>query len=182
MHKISNSPSLHIIQKQRYSLDCIIGESPPIRRLKEDIRKIIQVPQTSVFIQGDTGTGKELIARCIHYNSCKTGEPFIEVNSSAIPEMLLESALFGHERGAFTGTHKSRIGKFEQATDATLFLDEICELPLDLQVKLLLVIQEKQVTRVGGEEEIPVNARIICATNKDPFEEVKAGNVEENKS
>jgi transcriptional regulator with PAS, ATPase and Fis domain len=156
-------------------LDCIIGESSPIRRLKEDIQKIIRVPQTSVFIQGDTGTGKELIARCIHYNSCQTGEPFIEVNSSAIPEMLLESALFGHERGAFTDAKTKRKGYFELANKGTLFLDEIVDLKTDLQAKLLKAVEEKSFRRVGGTEEINVSVRIIAATNADIDAAVEEG-------
>ncbi len=163
----SNSHSLHIIQKQRYSLDNIIGESPPMRYFKGYIKKIIQIPQTTVLIQGETGTGKELIARCIHYNSCPTGEPFIEVNCSAIPDMLLESELFGHERGAFTDAKNRKKGLFELADGGTLFLDEIADMTIGLQAKLLKVIEDKVFRRVGGTEEISVSVRIITATNKD---------------
>ena len=167
MHRISNSQNLHIIQKQRYSLDNIIGESPPIQKLKEYMKKIIQIPQTTVLIQGETGTGKELIARCIHYNGCETGEPFIEVNCSAIPEMLLESELFGHEQGAFTDAKSRKKGLFELANGGTLFLDEIANMAIGLQAKLLKVIEDKIFRRVGGTEEISVSVRIITATNKD---------------
>lgn len=165
--------------EKRTFMGKIIGAAPSMQTLYRTIQNVCKTDAT-VFIVGNSGTGKELVARAIHDNGPRNQKQFVAINCGAIPPNLLESELFGHERGAFTGAHKSRKGKFEQAIDATLFLDEICELPLDLQVKLLRVIQEKQVTRVGGEEEIPVNARIICATNKDPFEEVKAGNFRED--
>ena len=180
MRNMSNSPSLHIIQKQRYSLDSIIGESQPIRRLKEYIRKITQVPQTSVLIQGETGTGKELIARCIHYKSCQSGEPFIEVNSGAIPETLLEAELFGYEQGAFTDAKMRRRGYFEMANRGTLFLDEIAHLKTELQAKLLKAVEEKSFRRVGGTEEIRVSIRIIAATNADIDKAVDEGTFRED--
>lgn len=157
----------------------IIGVAPSMQILYRTIQNVCKTDAT-VFIVGPSGTGKELVAKAIHENGPRGQKPFVAINCGAIPPNLLESELFGHERGAFTGAIKNRKGKFEQATDATLFLDEICELPLDLQVKLLRVLQEKNITRVGGEEEIPVNARIICATNKDPFNEVKAGTFRED--
>ena len=165
--------------EKRSFMGNIIGTAPSMQMLYQTIQNVCKTDAT-VFIVGQSGTGKELVARAIHENGSRGQKLFVAINCGAIPPNLLESELFGHERGAFTGAIKNRKGKFEQATDATLFLDEICELPLDLQVKLLRVIQEKQVTRVGGEEEIPVNARIICATNKDPFGEVKAGNFRED--
>ena len=165
--------------EKRTFMGKIIGAAPAMQTLYRTIQNVCKTDAT-VFIVGSSGTGKELVARAIHENGPRNQKPFIAINCGAIPPNLLESELFGHERGAFTGAVKNRKGKFEQAMDATLFLDEICELPLDLQVKLLRVIQEKQVTRVGGEDEIPVNARIICATNKDPFEEVKAGKFRED--
>lgn len=165
--------------EKRTFMGKIIGAAPSMQTLYRTIQNVCKTDAT-VFIVGSSGTGKELVAKAIHDNGARNQKPFVAINCGAIPPNLLESELFGHERGAFTGAVKSRKGKFEQASDATLFLDEICELPLDLQVKILRVIQEKQVTRVGGEEEIPVNARIICATNKDPFEEVKAGNFRED--
>ncbi|MFQ6040739.1 MAG: sigma-54 interaction domain-containing protein [Candidatus Poribacteria bacterium] len=180
MRNRSNSSSLHIIQKQRYSLDSIIGESPPIRRLKEYIRKITRVPQTSVLIQGETGTGKELIARCIHYKSCQSGEPFIEVNSGAIPETLLEAELFGYEQGAFTDAKMRRKGYFEMANRGTLFLDEIAHLKTELQAKLLKAVEEKSFRRVGGTEEIKVSVRIIAATNADIDKAVDEGTFRED--
>ncbi len=162
-------------QKQKYSFNSIIGESPPMRSLKEYIQKIIQIPQTTVLIQGETGTGKELIAICIHYNSCRIGEPFIEVNSGAIPETLLESELFGHELGAFTDAKAQRIGLFELANGGTLFLDEIAHLKTDLQAKLLKVIEDKAFRRIGGTDEINVSVRIIAATNVDVETAVEDG-------
>lgn len=175
MHQVSTSSSLHKVQKQRYSLDNIIGESLPIRKLKEDIQKIIQIPQTTVFIQGETGTGKELAARCIHYNSCENGAPFIEVNCGAIPESLLESELFGHEQGAFTDAKMRRKGLFQLADGGTLFLDEIADLKTELQVKLLNVIEDKAFRRIGGTELIRVSVRIIAATNTDIDAAVEEG-------
>jgi transcriptional regulator with PAS, ATPase and Fis domain len=146
-----------------------------MQRLKEYIQKIAQIPQVLVFIQGETGTGKELVARCIHYNSCKSGEPFIELNVNAIPETLLESELFGHERGAFTDAKIRKKGLFELANGGTLFLDEIGHLKNDLQAKLLKVIEDKTFRRVGGTEEINVSVRVVAATNRDINTAVEEG-------
>ncbi|MBN1863732.1 MAG: sigma-54-dependent Fis family transcriptional regulator [Victivallales bacterium] len=165
--------------EKRTSMGKIIGAAPSMQELYRTIQNVCKTDAT-VFIVGQSGTGKELVARAIHENGSRSQKHFVAINCGAIPPNLLESELFGHVRGAFTGAVKSRKGKFEQANDATLFLDEICEIPVDLQVKLLRVLQERRVTRVGGEEEIPVNARIICATNKNPFEEVKKGNFRED--
>jgi two-component system nitrogen regulation response regulator GlnG len=121
----------------------------------------------TVLIYGESGTGKELIARAIHFNSPRLGKPFIALNCAAIPGELLESELFGHERGAFTGATERKIGKFEQANDGTIFLDEIGDMPLELQAKLLRVLQEKEVTRTGGNTTIQINTRIVAATNQD---------------
>ena len=130
------------------------------------MEKAIQT-QISVSISGATGTGKELVAKGIHYNSKRSAKPFVAVNVSAIPETLLESELFGHEKGAFTGADFRKIGKFEQANNGTLFLDEIADLDLSLQAKLLRVIQEREVVRLGGNETIPLDVRIITATHKN---------------
>ncbi len=165
--------------EKRTFMGKIIGAAPSMQELYRTIQNVCKTDAT-VFIVGQSGTGKELVARAMHENGPRNQKPFIAINCGAIPPNLLESELFGHVRGAFTGAVKNRKGKFEQANDATLFLDEICELPIDLQVKLLRVLQERRVTRVGGEEEIPVNARIICATNKAPFEEVRKGNFRED--
>jgi two-component system repressor protein LuxO len=166
---------VHFLQESKRSfLGNIIGAAPSMQILYRTIENVCKTDAT-VFIVGASGTGKELVARAIHENSPRGQQPFIAINCGAIPANLLESELFGHERGAFTGAVGRRIGKFEQAKDTTLFLDELCEMPIELQVKLLRVIQEKTLTRVGGKDEIRVNPRIICATNKEPLEQVKAG-------
>jgi transcriptional regulator with GAF, ATPase, and Fis domain len=121
----------------------------------------------TVLIRGETGTGKELVARAIYQHSHRASQPFIAVNCAAIPETLLESELFGHERGAFTGAHARRVGRFEQANRGTIFLDEIGDLSLSTQVKLLRVLQEKYIQRVGGNEKIPVDVRVLTATHRD---------------
>ena len=164
---------------QRTSMGRIIGSAPSMQILYNIIESVCKTDAT-VFIEGQSGTGKELVAQAIHDNGARNQKEFVALNCGAIPPNLLESELFGHERGAFTGAIKSRKGKFEQATSGTLFLDEICEMPIDLQVKLLRVIQEMKVTRVGGEKEIPVDTRIICATNKNVFNEVKEGRFRED--
>ena len=171
---------VHAIQDtKRSSFGSIIGAAPAMRAMYAVIQNV-SATNATVFIVGASGTGKELVARAIHDNSPRCGKNFVAVNCGAIPPNLLESELFGHERGAFTGAVKRGIGKFEQADGATLFLDEICEMPIDLQVKLLRAIQERRVTRVGGSEEIPVDVRILCATNKDPLEEVRRGRFRED--
>jgi DNA-binding NtrC family response regulator len=157
----------------------IIGASPAMQSLYKTITNISKTSAT-IFIVGQSGTGKELVAQAIHENGPNSQKDFVAINCGAIPPNLLESELFGHEKGAFTGAIKSRKGKFEQANDSTLFLDEICELPLDLQVKLLRVLQERTVTPVGSNVEIPINTRIICATNRPPLQEVKAGRFRED--
>jgi DNA-binding NtrC family response regulator len=134
----------------------------------------------NVSITGETGTGKELVAKAIHYNSERSKRPFVALNMASIPRELIESELFGHEKGAFTGAHASRAGKFEEANQGTLFLDEIAELDIALQVKLLRVLQEREVTRVGGSQVIPVDVRIIVATHKNLAEEVRHGTFRED--
>jgi transcriptional regulator with PAS, ATPase and Fis domain len=130
------------------------------------MEKAIQT-QISVSVSGETGTGKELVAKGIHYNSKRSTKPFVAVNVSAIPETLVESELFGHEKGAFTGADFRKTGKFEQANSGTLFLDEIADLDIAIQAKLLRVIQEREITRLGGSENIPLDVRIITATHKN---------------
>ncbi|MGH7564370.1 MAG: sigma-54-dependent transcriptional regulator [Gemmatimonadota bacterium] len=144
----------------------IVGVSTAMRDIFEQVRKVAETP-SSVYIYGESGTGKELIARAIHRESPRREGPFIKVNCSALAESLLESELFGHEKGAFTGAIKERKGRFELAHRGTLFLDEIADIPPSVQVKLLRVLQEKEIERVGGEETIQVDVRIISATNKD---------------
>lgn len=149
----------------------MVGESPAISRIKKTIEKV--APSSSrVLITGENGTGKELVARWIHEKSQRASKKFIDVNCAAIPAELLESELFGHEKGAFTGASEQRIGKFEQADGGTLFLDEIGDMSLDAQSKVLRVLQENQVTRVGGNERIDVDVRLLSATNRDLEKEI----------
>src|SRR5690606_19825750 len=129
----------------------------------------------SVSVSGETGTGKELVAKAIHYNSRRKNKPFVAVNLAAIPRELLESELFGHEKGAFTGAVSRRIGKFEEADGGTIFLDEIGDMEQSLQAKMLRVLQEREVTRIGSNQVVKFDVRIISATHKDLAEEVKAG-------
>jgi two-component system response regulator HydG len=151
----------------------IVGSSKPIQELLENV-KIIGPSDTSALILGESGTGKELVAQCIHQISSRKKKPFIVVNCAALPASLIESELFGHERGAFTGATEKRIGKFEQADQGTIFLDEVGELPLDLQVKFLRVLQEKEIEPIGGKKK-KVDVRIIAATNRNLEEETASG-------
>ncbi|WP_298268053.1 sigma-54 dependent transcriptional regulator [Geobacter sp.] len=153
--------------KERYLLEKnIIGNSPAMREIYKTIGKVAPSDIT-VLVRGESGTGKELIARAIHFNSKRIGKPFIALNCAAIPKELLESELFGFEKGAFTGATERKLGKFEQANGGTIFLDEIGDMPLDLQAKILRVLQEKEVTRTGGSQNISVDVRIVAATNQD---------------
>ena len=158
----------------------IIGDSPAIKEVFALIEKAVRVPNINVSVYGETGTGKELIAKTIHYNSPRRNQPFIAVNMGAIPRELIESELFGHEKGAFTGAITTKKGKFEEADGGTVFLDEIGEMDFNLQVKLLRVLQEREITRVGGNAVIKINTRIITATNKDLAEEARKGNFRED--
>ncbi len=166
--------------KEKISRDYeMIGESPPIKQLKEQIK--IAAPSSGwVLITGENGTGKELVARAIHNQSTRTQKPFVEVNCAAIPEELIESELFGHEKGAFTGATAARKGKFDQANGGTLFLDEIGDMSLKTQAKILRILQEHKFERVGGNRTIEVNVRVIAATNKNLEEEIKEGNFRED--
>ena len=157
----------------------IIGQSKAINEIKELIEKVAP-SEARVLITGNNGTGKELIARQIHELSNRNKGPFIEVNCAAIPSELIESELFGHEKGAFTSAHKQRLGKFEQAIGGTLFLDEIGDMSSSAQAKVLRALQEKKITRVGGEKEISVDVRVLAATNKDLKNEIKEGNFRED--
>ena len=148
------------------SFQNIIGESQPIKDIFNLIERVAD-SGSSILVLGESGTGKELIAKTIHYNSNRAGEPFVPVNCGAIPSELLESELFGHEKGAFTGAVASRSGRFERAHGGTIFLDEIGELAFPLQVKLLRVLQEREFERVGGNKTIEVDVRIVAATNRD---------------
>jgi DNA-binding NtrC family response regulator len=157
------------------ALNSIVGESTVLKQVLQQVQQVAPFEST-VLILGETGVGKESVAAAVHEFSPRNGKPFIKVNCAAIPEMLLESELFGHERGAFTSAADRRIGKFEQAHGGTLFLDEIGELPLQAQSKLLRVLQEKEIERIGGNASIKVDVRIIAATNRRLHREVAAGN------
>lgn len=157
----------------------IIGESEGILKVKEMIDKVA-VSDARVLITGGNGTGKELVARSLHEKSERSKAPFIEVNCAAIPSELIESELFGHEKGAFTSAIKQRKGCFEQAEGGTLFLDEIGDMSLSAQAKVLRALQENKITRVGGEKEISVNVRVLAATNKDLMKEIAEGNFRED--
>ncbi len=157
----------------------IVGESSPIRSLKELIRSVAHTDAT-VLINGETGTGKELIAHAIHNESLRRNKPFIKVNCAAVSETLIESEFFGHEKGAFTGATGSRIGRFELADGGTLLLDEVSEISLPLQAKLLRVLQERELERVGGTKTIPVDVRIIATTNRDLQQSVADGEFRED--
>jgi len=164
---------------EKFDRQNIIGNSPGMVRLFETIAQVAP-SEATVLITGESGTGKELIAGAIHYNSERKMGPFVKVNCAALTETLLESELFGHEKGAFTGAHRRKEGQFSLADHGSLFLDEVSEMPLSMQVKLLRVIQEREFARVGGEEVIRVDVRLIAATNKDLAEEIAAGRFRED--
>ena len=151
---------------KRYGFPRIIGESESIKRSVAETQRVAQTDAT-VLLLGESGTGKELFARAVHHLSNRRDKPFVAINCAAIPETLIENELFGHERGAFTGAGERRLGKFELAAGGTVFLDEIGELPLAVQGKLLRAIEEKAVDRIGGKSPIPVDVRVVAATNKD---------------
>lgn len=164
---------------KKYEVANFIGQSKPIQQVKSLIGKAISTNIT-VSITGETGTGKEVVAKAIHYNSTRVSGNFIAVNVAAIPNELIESELFGHEKGAFTGASVSRKGKFEEANKGTLFLDEIGEMNLTVQSKLLRVLQEREVTRVGGNKAFKLDVRLLVATHKDLAKEVKEGRFRED--
>ena len=164
------------IGKGRYGL---VGDSPEMHAIFEVIAKVADTPST-VLITGESGTGKELVAKALHENSSRRGEPFIKINCAAIPKTLMESELFGYEKGAFTGATSSKPGRFELADSGTLFLDEIGEIPVEMQVKLLRAIQESEFERVGGLKTIKVDVRLITATNRDLEHEIQRGNFRED--
>ncbi len=165
--------------KGRYRFEAIIGNSESIRQVT-DMAGRVAASDASVLITGESGTGKELLARGIHYTSLRANGPFVAVNCAAIPENLIESELFGHVKGAFTGAVRDKEGKFELADNGTLFLDEIGELRIDLQAKILRALQEKTVDRVGGAKPVLVDARVIAATNRDIERAVKDGKFRED--
>ncbi|TSJ39295.1 sigma-54-dependent Fis family transcriptional regulator [Mucilaginibacter corticis] len=153
----------------------ILGDSTPIAKIKETIERVAPT-DARVLITGANGSGKELVARWLHEKSNRSNAPLIEVNCAAIPSELIESELFGHEKGSFTSAIKQRIGKFESASGGTLFMDEIGDMSLSAQAKVLRALQENKITRVGGEKEIDVDVRVVAATNKDLLKEIEAGN------
>ena len=173
-HLSRETASLRARLATRFSVDSILGEHPSMQRLLKTIAQVAPSKAT-VLIHGESGTGKELIAAAIHQNSPRANKPFVRLNCAALAESLLESELFGHERGAFTGAMTRREGRFKQAHEGTLFLDEVSEIPLPMQVKLLRFLQEKQFERVGGNETLTVDVRVVAATNRDLKERMKAG-------
>ncbi|MBA3901865.1 MAG: sigma-54-dependent Fis family transcriptional regulator [Bacteroidetes bacterium] len=173
---------VHLEQEvgKKYDLsNIIVGQSEPIKQIFHLIEKAAQT-DINVSVTGETGTGKELVAKAIHYNSKRRNGPLVAVNLSAVPKELVESELFGHEKGSFTGAATKRIGRFEQANGGTVFLDEVADMELHMQVKLLRVLQEKEITRVGSNSLQKIDCRIIVATNKNLQEEVKKGNFRED--
>jgi two-component system NtrC family response regulator len=176
---VKENRQLRSAVESRYSFHNIIGKSKAMQDVFQIIRKVAPAAAT-VLVEGPSGTGKELVANALHFNSPRKDKPFVAVNCSALAENLLESELFGHEKGAFTGAVSMKKGRFEIADQGTLFLDEIGELSAGLQVKLLRVLQERVIERVGGVKPIPVNIRLIAATNKSLKEEVGKGSFRED--
>ncbi|MDX2284883.1 MAG: sigma-54 dependent transcriptional regulator [Bacteroidia bacterium] len=166
--------------EQKYDFGkSIIGQSPAIKRIFDLIEKAIKT-NINVLITGETGTGKEVVAKAIHFNSRRKDAPFVAVNMAAIPSELIESELFGHEKGAFTGAANRRVGKFEEAAGGTLFLDEIGEMDIAFQVKLLRALQEREIVRVGSNKVVKVDVRIVAATNRNLLDEVRQGKFRED--
>jgi two-component system nitrogen regulation response regulator NtrX len=172
MDKSSLVTETKILKKKITKTKEIVGESTPIQKIKDTIAKVATT-DARVLITGDNGSGKELVARWIHEQSNRANAPLVEVNCAAIPSELIESELFGHEKGAFTSAIKQRIGKFEQANGGTLFLDEIGDMSLSAQAKVLRALQENKITRVGGDKDFTVDVRIVAATNKDLLKEAE---------
>jgi len=176
---IEENVLLHQRLEKQYRFENIIAKSAKMQQIIELI-KVVAKSNATVLITGESGTGKELVARAMHSQSYRKGKPFVPVSCAALPESLLESELFGHEKGAFTGAHAQRKGKFEFANRGTLFLDEIGEMSANIQVHLLRVLEEKELTRVGGNELIRVDVRVISATNKDVKKAVASGQFRED--
>ena len=175
MDKNNLSKETKVLKRKVNRVQEMIGESEPIMRIKETIEKVGPT-EARVLITGDNGAGKELVAKWLHEKSNRNEGPLVEVNCAAIPSELIESELFGHEKGSFTSAIKQRIGKFEQANGGTLFLDEIGDMSLSAQAKVLRALQEGKITRVGADKEIAVDVRVIAATNKDLMKETEAKN------
>jgi two-component system, NtrC family, nitrogen regulation response regulator NtrX len=179
IEKSNDVEVIKTLKKRVYKLNEIVGESQIITKIKETIDKVAPT-EARILVTGPNGSGKEMVAKQIHEKSNRLKKPLVEVNCAAIPSELIESELFGHEKGAFTSAIKQRIGKFEQADNGTLFLDEIGDMSLSAQAKVLRALQENKITRVGGEKEIKINVRIIAATNKDLKKEIAEGNFRED--
>ncbi len=179
IEKSNDVEVIKTLKKRVYKLNEIVGDSPLISKVKETIDRVGPT-EARILITGPNGSGKEMVAKQIHEKSNRFKKPLIEVNCAAIPSELIESELFGHEKGAFTSAIKQRIGKFEQADNGTLFLDEIGDMSLSAQAKVLRALQESKITRVGGEKEIKINVRILAATNKDLKKEIAEGNFRED--
>jgi DNA-binding NtrC family response regulator len=171
---------LRASQAQPYAFDRIVGESAVMCGLRDMLRKVAASPASTVLLTGESGTGKDLAAKVLHYNSQRANRPFVNITCSAIPEALLESELFGHERGAFTDARQQKRGLFEQADGGTVFLDEIGEMVPALQAKLLRFLEEKAFKRVGGSHDIKVDVRVIAATNRNLEEQVRTGQFRED--
>ena len=168
-----------VLKKKVFGTARMIGESAPMQHIRDIVAKVAATP-ARVLIEGPNGSGKELVARSLHAQSDRAGAPYIEVNCAAIPSELIESELFGHEKGSFTSAIKQHKGKFEQADGGTLFLDEIGDMSLAAQAKVLRVLQENKLSRVGSDADIKVDVRVIAATNKDLRKEIEAGNFRED--
>ena len=172
--------ALRASQAQPYHFDRIVGQSQAIASVKALLRKVSASPASTVLLTGESGTGKDLAAKVLHYNSARASKPFMNITSSALPEALMESELFGHERGAFTGADRQKRGLFEVADGGTVFLDEIGEMVPGLQAKLLRFLEEKTFKRVGGSADIRVDVRVVAATNRNLHEEVRQGKFRED--
>lgn len=175
MDKTNLVAETKVLKRKVSKVEEMIGESGPILRIKETIEKVAPT-DARILVTGENGVGKELVARWVHEKSNRASGPLVEVNCAAIPSELIESELFGHEKGSFTSAVKQRIGKFEQANGGTLFLDEIGDMSLSAQAKVLRALQEGKITRVGGDKDISVDVRVIAATNKDLLKEVEDKN------
>jgi two-component system response regulator PilR (NtrC family)/two-component system response regulator AtoC len=176
---VRENRNLRQIVKEKYRFENIIGTSARMQEIYNLIAKVADTDST-ILIQGESGTGKELVARALHFNSNRQHQPFVAINCSALPENLLESELFGHKKGAFTGAVQDKIGLFEEAELGTIFLDEINSMAQPLQTKLLRVLQERQIRRVGDTKTVPINVRVLAATNESLNEKIKGGNFRED--
>jgi DNA-binding NtrC family response regulator len=175
MDKTNLVAETKVLKRKASKVEEMIGESGPIHKIRETIEKVAPT-EARILVTGENGVGKELVAKWVHEKSNRAGGPLVEVNCAAIPSELIESELFGHEKGSFTSAVKQRIGKFEQAHNGTLFLDEIGDMSLSAQAKVLRALQEGRITRVGGDKDISVEVRVIAATNKDLLKEVEEKN------